>query len=541
MANPVLQRELVAHLRSPRSFALQAAFLALLGALVTVAWPATERIQATNFSAARQLVELLFAGQFLLASLTAPAFAAGALTGEKERKTYELLLASALRPAQIVWGKWAGAFVPSVLLVVSTLPIVVLCLPLGGVSVYEVAAAYLTLLAALACFTMVSLVCSAWFPRTTAALVSSYLMILPPALLGVGLWYWLDRISAEYRLIGFLVVVPLAAAVACAIMFAAVARRLRYPPDVGGEGRDVVDERRELHEAVGLIIQRDQFPDRLFAPPKRTDLLPEGANPVLDKELRSELFSQGTLMMRLVIQISLLLAVPLMGAFLYFRPLWAPWYIGYVLLFNMLVGPVFSAAAVAGERERRTLDLLLVTTLRPASIVWGKLFGGLRVAGVLTSFLLWPVVLAWLFVPEYHANLPTFAAYLAIVAVTCAVTSVIALACSVVFTKSTTSLTTAYLAVVALFLLPPAADAFVQAYLPATEAARIVHRLTIASPFSAAFHLPLDLGDGPASVRPAEWPLVGGYFGFQITLLLILLILMMRAFRLRYAAASGLS
>ena len=65
MANPVLQRELVAHLRSPRSFALQAAFLALLGALVTVAWPATERIQATNFSAARQLVELLFAGQFL--------------------------------------------------------------------------------------------------------------------------------------------------------------------------------------------------------------------------------------------------------------------------------------------------------------------------------------------------------------------------------------------------------------------------------------------------------------------------------------------
>ena len=44
---------------------------------------------------------------------------------------------------------------------------------------------------------------------------------------------------------------------------------------------------------------------------------------------------------------------------------WAPWYIAYVLLFNMLVGPVFSAGSVTSERERQTLDLLLVTDLTP--------------------------------------------------------------------------------------------------------------------------------------------------------------------------------
>ncbi len=45
--------------------------------------------------------------------------------------------------------------------------------------------------------------------------------------------------------------------------------------------------------AIGVVIDRDLFPDKLFAPAKRIDLMPDGTNPVLDKELRSEIFSQG--------------------------------------------------------------------------------------------------------------------------------------------------------------------------------------------------------------------------------------------------------
>ena len=69
-----------------------------------------------------------------------------------------------------------------------------------------------------------------------------------------------------------------------------------------------------------MVIDRDLFPDKLFAPAKRTDLMPDGTNPVLDKELRSEIFSQGTLMLRLVIQVSMFLSIPLMAALLFFRP-----------------------------------------------------------------------------------------------------------------------------------------------------------------------------------------------------------------------------
>ena len=106
-------------------------------------------------------------------------------------------------------------------------------------------------------------------------------------------------------------------------------------------------------------------------------------------------------MLRLVIQVSMLLAIPLMAVCLYGKPDLAPWYISYVVLFNMLVGPVFSAGSVTSERERQTLDLLLTTIISPWQILWGKLISGLRVSSVLTSFLLWPLLLACVMVPYY--------------------------------------------------------------------------------------------------------------------------------------------
>ena len=76
----------------------------------------------------------------------APSFAAGAITGEKERMSYEMLLASPLRPGAIVLGKLFAALCHLGILMICSLPIVMLCLPLGGVSLYEVFAAYLAMI-----------------------------------------------------------------------------------------------------------------------------------------------------------------------------------------------------------------------------------------------------------------------------------------------------------------------------------------------------------------------------------------------------------
>src|SRR6187200_2491731 len=192
LENPVMQRELLVNLRMVRAFVLLLLYQALLAAVVYFAWPQETRLDLTTGSSSsqqtRRLVDLFFIGQYVLASMMAPSFAAGSITGEKERKTYEMLLASPLKPGAIVLGKLVASLTHLGVLIFASLPIVMLCLPLGGVSVYEVLAAYLGLILSVISFGMISVACSAYFQRTSASLVVSYLLILPLAIVGVMLW-----------------------------------------------------------------------------------------------------------------------------------------------------------------------------------------------------------------------------------------------------------------------------------------------------------------------------------------------------------------
>jgi len=540
--NPVLQRELLVNLRTPRAFILLFCYQALLATLVYFAWPQDVRLDLTsNPNAARNLVDLFFLGQYVLASLMAPSFAGGTITGEKERKTYEMLLASPLRPGAIVLGKLVASLAHLAVLVFSSLPIVMLCLPLGGVSVWELLAAYLGLIVSVITFGAISVACSSYFQRTAAALVVSYLLILPLAMAGVLLWYWLSPYG-EMRLYLTLTVVPGVGVAICLALFANTSARLLHPPDVGSEGKEVVDLEEEAKEAVGLVIQRDQFPDKLFAPAKRDFLLPDGSNPVYDKEIRSEIFSQGTLMLRVVIQVSMLLAIPLMAVCLYIAPAFAPWYIAYVILFNMLVGPVFSAGSVTSERERQTLDLLLTTAITPWQILWGKLIAGLRVSSVLTMFLLWPVLLACLMVSSYWTNLAAVFGYISIVLITCLTTAVLALFCSVVFRKTSVSLMTSYLLIMVFFCVPLAARFFAEGFFPNHEATPYVIHSGLTSPFAATFAIPLDVEismNDTAQAPKGNLPLLINYAVFSVLANVGLLLTMIWFFSTRWRVSDS--
>ena len=488
--NPVLQRELLVNLRMVRGFVLLLIYQGLLGMLVYLAWPQESRLNlAESPESTRQLIDLFFLGQFILASMMAPSFAAGAFTGEKERKTYEMLLASPLHPESIVLGKIVASLTHLALLVFTSLPIVMLCLPLGGVSLYEVLAAYLAMLLCVFSFGMISLACSSYFGRTSASLVVSYLLILPLAILAVATWWALQN-NGALRLNLVLIVLPAIAVTLCLLLFYSTSGRLLHPPDVGSEGKEVVDVEEENRNAVGLVINRERFPDRLFAPPKRNDLMEDGQNPVLNKELHAEIFSQGTLMLRLVIQISMLLSIPMMAWSLFFFPFQSFWYVGYVVLFNILVGPVFSAGSVTSERERQTLDLLLTTNISPWKILWGKLISGLRVSSVLTLFLTWPMLIAAALVPTYWSNLLPLLAFFLIIAATCLTTSIIALLCSTLFSKSSHAMLGSYLIILVLFFGPVAAFLFASQFFPDTQAQQWTELSLIASPFSAAYEVP---------------------------------------------------
>ena len=532
--NPVLQRELVVNLRMHRSFVLLLLYQVLLAAVVFFAWPPDIRLSANAF-AARSLVNLFFLGQYVLASLMAPSFASATISGEKERKTYEMLLASPLKPTAIVLGKLLASLAHLAILIFSSLPIVVLCLPLGGVSIYEVLAAYVGLTVSVISFGMISIACSSYFQRTASALVASYLLILPLAMLAVLLWVRFEG-QAQFRLFLTVTVLPVLAACVVLALFVNTSRRLLHPPDVGSEGKEVVDLEQEAEDVVGLVIQRDQFPDKLFAPPKRNDLLPDNANPVYDKEIHSEIFSQGTLMLRVVIQVSMFLAIPIMAVCLFIFSHYAAWYISYVVIFNMLVGPVFSAGSVTSERERETLDLLLTTTITPWQILWGKVIAGLRVSSVLTLFLVWPLVLACVMVQYYWKNLLPVGGYLMIVLMTCLTTATIAMFSSVLFRKTSVSLMTSYAILIVLFCMPLAANFFAETFFSGSTAVEWTSMAQILSPFGAAHSVPLtedplgpDLGG-----KTGSWSIFIGYLGFSTGLVTLLSITMVWLFNVRW-------
>jgi len=530
--NPVLQRELLVNLRTVRSFLLLAAYQVILGAVVIIAWPSDERLDlSSNPASARRLADLFFLSQYVIASLMAPSFAAGAITGEKERMTYELLLATPLRPVAIVIGKMVASLTHLVLIIVASLPIVVLCLPLGGLSVYEVLAAYVGLIVSVILFGAIGIFCSSYFHRTSASLVVSYLIILPLAMMAIGFWRGLES-DGELRLQITTIVLPAFAMTIVMLLCGNAAGRMLYPPDIGSEGKDVIDIDKENEQAIGLVINRDQFPDRLFAPPKKQTLMPDGRNPVYDKEIHNEIFSQGTLMLRLVIQISMLLALPLMAWLLFIRSEHVAWFVVYVVVFNMLVGPIFLAGAITGERERQTLDLLLTSTVTSSQILWGKLLVGLRVSCVLTAFLLWPLLLAAAFVDSFWSNWAALLTMLGIVALVCVSNGVIALFCSSLVSKTSVALLITYTALLALYALPIASATLFDLVQPDIFGQQAwASWLTMTSPFTALFAIPLDEnlnqgGEGPSN--PGNIKLVIAYFVFTISMILGLVLLTTR-------------
>ena len=182
-SNPVLVRELRAGLRSVRAFALLAIYVALLGAIVTVNFPASFQIELTGDGGKRgqDLFWTLVWGQVALILLLIPALSTGALAQERERQTLEPLLLSPLTPLQIVWGKAGGVLSIVGLLLLASLPLTSLCFLLGGVDAGMLIAAYAGIFGLAVFTTGFGLYCAARWPGATRALMACYLL-LPVAL-----------------------------------------------------------------------------------------------------------------------------------------------------------------------------------------------------------------------------------------------------------------------------------------------------------------------------------------------------------------------
>ncbi len=185
--NPVVTKELRGRMRGAKTYWLLFGYVLLLSLILFfsyLGWWAQHSADMQNggssagFTVGRTFFKILFYSQAVMMALITPALTAGAISVEREQRTFELLRGSILRPGAIVWGKLASSVSFVVLLLTSSLPLLSLCFLLGGVSPGEVFFAYLLLTADAFLFGAIGLCWSAYAANTATATVLSYLTLI---------------------------------------------------------------------------------------------------------------------------------------------------------------------------------------------------------------------------------------------------------------------------------------------------------------------------------------------------------------------------
>ncbi len=149
--------------------------------LWTVAWAAQFNqggpgLHQTNLG--RLVLSVVSYTQLTLILLIVPAYAAGAITMEREKRTLEMLRATLLSPSDVVTGKLVVVLALGLTLLLTTLPVAAWCLLLGGVAPVEIVYAYTYLFAVCLFVATLGLALSTVLGRSIGAVVVTYGLLI---------------------------------------------------------------------------------------------------------------------------------------------------------------------------------------------------------------------------------------------------------------------------------------------------------------------------------------------------------------------------
>lgn len=222
--NPVALKELRSRMRGRRAFLVLTLYLLAMSALIALVYLAfVADSSVPGSSAARSAGKAVFAAvvgvEVFMVVFVGPAFTAGAISGEKERQTYELLRTTLLSPSALVLGKLISSLSYVLLLVLASIPLQSLAFLLGGLSLSELVVSQLLIIVAALTFAMFGLFCSATLRTTLAASIATFagasfvtfglpvigalvIIVLDPLLSGIGSLGWVAETLLQYLGLG---------------------------------------------------------------------------------------------------------------------------------------------------------------------------------------------------------------------------------------------------------------------------------------------------------------------------------------------------
>ena len=148
MLNPILSFSATRRMRSFKTLLIALAWLLVMlgAALLIMGHLFGTEASIYSLRSGVSCYQILIIVQFVLIVLVAPAMTSGAIAGERERQTLELLLVTNTRSFRIVWGKAMESFAMLALLTVCGLPVMCLTLIAGAVTLPQILAGELFLL-----------------------------------------------------------------------------------------------------------------------------------------------------------------------------------------------------------------------------------------------------------------------------------------------------------------------------------------------------------------------------------------------------------
>jgi ABC-2 type transport system permease protein len=178
--NPVIMKELRGRMRGTRAFILLTFHVMALSGFVTLIYGAYAASTNNVYSGVTNQVlgKIVFGAvvglELLLACFITPALTAGAISGEREKQTFDLLRTTLLPAHTLVLGKLGSAMLFVLILLVAALPLQSLAFLLGGVAPEEFFISAVLLVATAFLFGTAGIFFSSLMRRTLGSTVLSY-------------------------------------------------------------------------------------------------------------------------------------------------------------------------------------------------------------------------------------------------------------------------------------------------------------------------------------------------------------------------------
>ena len=398
LKNPILQRELISRLRSPKALIAIALVAIVSCTLVLMRWPREATIDLVSQGSIQVFRPVAYAIAIAIMMLT-PAFPATAIVSERRKGTLVLMLNSPTPPWVIYIGKLLANVLLSVLLFSVSLPAIFACYAMGGISIPgNIVPLVLIFIGMAFQYSALGLWVSSRSQSIDASLRWTYGILLGMVVLSIGPTVLVGKLSGLKAWIAqaMTTLSPIPALqqitgaqgqsqsigistgwieflIMCAVstLGFALATLYKLQPNMMDRSRD-----------AGKVIEATQSSwlrrlSYLVDPNRRKSGIPFWLNPVMVKEFRTRKFGRLHWLLRLIaggaIVSILLTVVAATGTVNWGVDRIASSMVIMQIGFLLLLGPSLGANLIASEVESGGWQLMRASPISPWRILSGKL------------------------------------------------------------------------------------------------------------------------------------------------------------------------